>query len=219
VARRIRTLTVDRIGDLSDLCSSCAIWEGGPGALASCAPSDAREELARWVRDVRSEWGECGRIAYENGEPLGFVKYAPPRFFPQTSTMPAGAPDPDAVLLACLHVESEVRDAGLGKVLIQAALRDLVSRGERIVEAYAATDPTDQGTTPLMGVDFLLKQGFTVVRPHPATPLMRLELKMLATWTESVEAVLEALQLPRTVGERLPAPLATPLRSSEDVPR
>jgi GNAT superfamily N-acetyltransferase len=215
VARRILTLTVDRIGDLPDLCSSCAMWEGGSPALASCAPAAAREELARWVRDVRSAWGECGRIAYENGEPLGFVKYAPPRFFPQAVTMPAGPPDPDAVLLACLHVEPEVRDAGLGKVLVQSALRDLVSRGERIVEAYAAADPTDEGTTPLMGVDFLLKQGFTVVRPHPMTPLMRLELKTLVSWTESVEAVLEALQLPRRVGERVPAPLATPLRSDE----
>jgi hypothetical protein len=42
---------------------------------------------------------------------------------------------------------------------------------------------------------------------------MRLELKMLASWTESVEAVLEALQLPRRVRERVPAPLVNPMRS------
>jgi N-acetylglutamate synthase-like GNAT family acetyltransferase len=167
------------------------------------------------VRDVRSQWGECGRIAYENGEPLGFVKYAPPRFFPQVSMMPSGVPDEDAVLLACLHVEADVRDAGLGKVLLQATFRDLVSRGERVVEAYAASDAADRETTPLITMEFLLKQGFTVVRPHPTAPLMRLELKTLASWTESVEAVLEALQLPRPVGERVVAPLVNPMRSGE----
>jgi len=213
VARKIRTLTVERIGDLPDACSACAVWENAGTSPARCASGPAREELASWVRVVRSEWGECGRIAYENGEVLGFVKYAPPRFFPRAASMPSGVPDGDAVLLACLHVEPDVRDAGLGKVLLQAALRDLVSRGERVVEAYASSDPADRETAPLITMDFLLKQGFTVVRPHPTTPLMRLELKMLASWTDSVEAVLEALQLPRRVGERVPAPLVNPMRS------
>jgi GNAT superfamily N-acetyltransferase len=166
------------------------------------------------VARVGHAWGDCGRIAYENGEVLGFVKYAPARFFPEAASMPSGRPDDDAVLIACLHVEPEVRDAGLGKVLLQAALRDLVSRGERAVEAYAnSLEAPDRERSPLIPVEFLLRQGFTVVRPHPSTPLMRLELKSLATWTESVEAVLEALQLPRRVGERVPAPLVSPMRS------
>jgi GNAT superfamily N-acetyltransferase len=214
VARRIRPLTVDRIGDLPDPCSSCAMWESDGASVASCAPARAREELSAWVDAVRATWGDCGRIAYENREPLGFVKYAPPRYFPRAGSMPAGAPDPAGVLIACLHVHPDVRDAGLGKVLLQAALRDLVSRGERIVEAYAASDTADRERSPFMSVEFLLRQGFTVVRPHPVNPLMRLELKSLATWTESVEAVLEALQLPR-VGERVPAPLVSPMRTGD----
>jgi GNAT superfamily N-acetyltransferase len=214
VARRIRPLTVERIGDLPDPCRTCAMWETGGHRPVSCAPVQARDELARWVARVRSSWGDCGRVAYENGEVLGFLKYAPGRFFPQAAVMAAGRPDDDAVLVACLHVEPDVRDAGLGKVLLQAALRDLVSRGERAVEAYGVTgDVPDRDRSPLMSVEFLLRQGFTVVRPHPTAPLMRLELKSLATWTESVEAVLEALQLPRRVGERVPAPLVSPMRS------
>lgn len=183
-------------------------------AAASCAPARARDSLAAWVDEVRSEWGECGRIAYENKEPLGFVKYAPPRFFPQAASMAAGAPDDGAVLIACLHVAPDARDAGLGKVLLQAALRDLVSRGERAVEAYAASSVADRERSPFMTVEFLLRQGFMVSRPHPLNPLMRLELKSLATWTENLEAVLDALQLPR-VGERIPAPLVTPMRTEE----
>jgi GNAT superfamily N-acetyltransferase len=187
------------------------MWETGGRSVASCEPAAARDELAAWVGEVRANWGECGRIAYENGDPLGFVKYAPPRFFPQAASMPSGVPDEDAVLLACIHVEAGIRDGGLGKVLLQAALRDLVSRNERVVEAYAVSELADRERSPLMSVEFLLRQGFTVLRPHPVNPLMRLELKSLASWTESVEALLEALQLPR-VGERVPAPLVNPSR-------
>lgn len=209
MARRMRALTSDRVGDLPDPCSSCALWETGGREAPVCEPAVQRERFERWIDGVRAEWGECGRIAYENREPLGFVKYAPPRFFPQAISMPSGPPDPASVLIACVHAVPEARDDGLGKVLLQAALRDLVSRGEKVVEAYAATDAVDTERSPLMAVEFLLRQGFTVARPHAIYPLMRLELKSLATWTDNIEAVLDALQLPR-VRERVPATLVNP---------
>lgn len=207
MARRIRPLTVERVGDLPDPCSCCALWElSGTGAPA-CGPACDGAALEEWVSAVRSEWGECGLIVYQDGDPLGFVKYAPGRFFPRAGGMPSGVPDADAVLIACLHVMPDVRDVGLGKVLLQAALRDLVSRKEKAVEAYADADASDRERTPLMSVEFLLRQGFRVARPHPLYPLMRLELKSLATWTENLEAVLDAIKLPRRLGERVPAPL------------
>jgi len=215
LARRIRSLKVERIADLPDPCCACALWETGGRHPLRCEPAQARAELVAWVETVNAEWGRCGRIAYENGEPLGFVKYAPPRFFPHAAMMPSGAPDADAVLIACLHVEPDVRETGLDKVLLQAALRDLVSRGERVVEAYGSAGSAERELSPLMPVEFLLRQGFAVARPHPTTPLMRLELKSLATWTENIEAVLEALQIQRRVGERIPAPLVSPMRDKE----
>jgi len=127
--------------------------------------------------------------------------------------MPSGVPDDDAILIACLHVEAEARNSGIGKVLLQAALRDLVSRGEKVVEAYAATDAVDRSRTPLMTIEFLLRQGFAVARPHPVYPLMRLELKSLVSWTDNFEAVLEALQSPRRLKERVPAPLVNPSKT------
>lgn len=215
MARKIRPLTADRVADLPDPCSCCVEWETAGAPAPDCVPAEARAELVTWVGDVRAEWGDCGRIAYENGDALGFVKYAPPRFFPQARSMAAGVPDDGAVLIACLNVVADVEDAGLAKVLLQAALRDLVSRGERVVEAYAASESADPERRSLMTLDFLLKQGFEVVRPNPIRPLMRLELKTLASWTESVEAVLDALQLPRRVAERVPAPLVSPMTGGE----
>lgn len=210
MARRIRALTPDRIDELPGLCACCALWEGGSLASPECGEAADRERLVGWIAMVRSEWGDCGRVAFEDGEPLGLVKYAPPRYFPGLADMPAGLPSDDAVLVACLRVAGDARHAGLGKVLLQAALRDLTSRGEKVVEAYASADPLDREDSPLMSVEFLLRQGFTVSRPHPRFPLMRLELRSLVAWTDNLEAVLEALQLPRGVSERVPASLSVP---------
>ncbi len=208
MARRIRSLTPQRVADLPDSCGCCGFWESsgafGPGCGAPCDPALVRE----WVASVQREWGDCGRLAYVDGEAIGFAKYAPPRYFPQVQRMPAGLPSDDAVLLACLHVGPDVRHAGVGKVLVQAVLRDLASRGEKVVEAYAAVDAVDRKATPMMTVEFLLRQGFTVTRPHPSYPLMRLELKTLAAWTENIEAVLESLHLPALGRERMPEPAA-----------
>lgn len=208
MARRVKPLTVARVGDLPEPCCACALWEAAGVGAPACGPAHDRSALATWVAEVRSEWGDCGLVLYDGVTPLGFVKYAPGRFFPRAKTMPSGAPDDDAVLLACLHVDPEVCDVGLGKVLLQAALRDLVSRKEKAVEAYAATEAADRDRSPLMTLQFLLDQGFKVARPHPLYPLMRLEMKSLASWTDSLEAVLDAIQLPRSLGERVPAPLA-----------
>lgn len=207
MARRIRPLTAERVGDLPDPCSACALWEVSDVGALACGPANDCAALRDWVTTVRSEWGECGLIVYEDGDPLGFVKYAPPRFLPRAAAMPTGPPDDDSVLIACLHVVPDVRDIGLGKVLLQAALRDLVSRKEKYVEAYADAEGTDRERTPLMSLEFLLRQGFRVARPHPLYPLMRLELRSLAMWTESLEAVLDAMKLPRRMRERVPAPV------------
>lgn len=210
MARRIRALTPERVDDLPDGCGRCAFWESPEPAGPGCGSPASREAVREWVSGVLSDWGECGRIAYVDGEAIGFAKYAPPRYFPQVLVMPAGPPSEDAVLLACLHVQPDARHAGVGKVLVQAVLRDLVSRGEKVVEAYAAVDVIDRKASPMMTVEFLLRQGFSVVRPHPRYPLLRLELRTLAAWTENLEAVLESLQLPVLGRERAPEPLATP---------
>jgi GNAT superfamily N-acetyltransferase len=208
VTRKWRPLTTETVDDLVDSCPCCAYWESVAEADPTCGSTEDRERLVAWVETVLEDWGDCGRIAYEDGEVLGFVKYAPSRYLPQVRHMPAGPPSDDAVLLACLHVSREARSAGLGKVLLQAVLRDLATRKERALEAYGAAFAVDRDCTPFITVEFLLRNGFTVVRPHHRYPLLRLEMKSLAAWTDSIEAVLESITLPLRVPERAPQPLA-----------
>jgi len=208
MARRFKPLTPQRVDDLPGPCDCCTYWETVERLEPACGRACDRDALREWVRTVRHGWGDCGRVAYEDGEALGFVKYAPGSYFPQARNMPVGVPDADAVLLACIHVAPGSRRHGLGGVLLQAAMRDLAGRGERVLEAYAAAEHDASADSPMVTADFLLDHGFTVARPHPVYPLMRLELTTLAAWTDSLEAALAALQLPLRVGVRAPAPLA-----------
>lgn len=206
MARRFRPLTPDRIAELPPGCSGCVFWESAQPLPFECG-SACDPELARsWVAHVTTEWGDCGRIVVEDGKVLGFIKYAPAAFVPQSRNMPAGLPLDAAVLITCMHITPDARQRGLGKVLLQAALRELVSRGERTVQAYATVQHGSWDTSPMIGMEFLLRMGFTVARPHPSMPLMQLDLKSLAAWTENLESVLESLRIPLRVPAHTPMP-------------
>jgi ribosomal protein S18 acetylase RimI-like enzyme len=205
MARRFRPLTSDRLDDLPPQCVGCAFWESSERLPKLCGAVRDKELAAGWLDYVNAQWGECGRVAYEDGESFGFVKYAPAAYFPQAANFASGPPSEDAVLMACLHIDPDARHVGLGTTLLGAALRDLAGRGEKYVEAFAANDPGDIKRSPVVSVGFLLRQGFTVVRPHPEYPLLRLELKSLAAWTDNLEAALERMRLPIRIGSRVPA--------------
>ncbi|MEN6429918.1 MAG: GNAT family N-acetyltransferase [Coriobacteriales bacterium] len=204
--RRFRPLVAENASSLPPGCSGCAYWETDRRLPIECGAVCDIEAATAWVKQVNSEWGECGRVVVEDGEALGFIKYAPSLLVPQARHMPAGPPSEKAVLVCCMHIRPEARQRGLGKVLMQAALRDLVQRGERTVQAYATTRQGEFVTSPVVGVQFLIRMGCTVARPHPDYPLMQLDLRSLAAWTENLEAVLESLRIPLRVPARAPVP-------------
>lgn len=206
MARRFRPLTADLIETLPPGCSGCAFWETAEPLAPRCGQRCDTELARAWAERINAEWGACGRIAIDDGDVLGFIKYAPAAMVPQAQVMPAGAPDPRAVLIACMHIAPEARQRGLGRLMMQEALRDLATRGERTVQAYATTATGDYALSPVVGVQFLIRMGFTVAKPHPGMPLMQLDLRSLAAWTENLEVVLESLRLPLRVTRRQPVP-------------
>jgi GNAT superfamily N-acetyltransferase len=145
-------------------------------------------------------------VAWQDDEALGFIKFAPARYFPQSRHFAAGPIDPDMPMLACLHIRDDARRLGLGSVLLKAALRDLTLRGGRHVYAFAASPGIDVVSQPVVGVEFLLRNGFTVANPHPSYPLLKLDLRSLATWAENLDALLQALRIPLASPQRLPSP-------------
>ncbi|GJF34320.1 GNAT family N-acetyltransferase [Kitasatospora sp. NE20-6] len=192
MGRRLAPLTLDNLVDLPDGCRSCVFWELDP-VSARAAVEDGKAELEKegWISAVLLEWGSCGRIAYVDDVPAGFVLYAPPAYVPRSLAFPTSPVSPDAVQLMVSRVLPGYQRQGLGRVLVQTVVKDLMHRGVRAIEAFGAVGrPTPSCVLP---ADHLLAVGFKTVRPHHRYPRLRLESRTTLTWRSDVEGALERL--------------------------
>ncbi len=198
MSRRLARLTQDTLCDLPAAVRADVLWEVEPvrrHQLQDRPPAEAEAEKAAWVSQVLLEWGSCGRVAYVDEVPAGFVQYAPPGFFPGTSSFATAPLSEDAVQLATVAVFDEYAGAGLGRVLLQVMARDLVKRGGiRAVEAVASAGDGDPvGSCGPVPAEFLQRVGFRTARAHPTHPRMRLDLRTALTWREEVGTAWERL--------------------------
>ena len=103
----------------------------------------------------------------------------------------------------------EFAGGGLGRMLVQAAAKDLTRRGVRAIEAFGRATPAG-GRAAVGGcvlpADFLLAVGFKTVRPHHLFPRLRLDLRNALSWREDVEVALE-----RLLGSMNPEPVFRPV--------
>jgi GNAT superfamily N-acetyltransferase len=120
-------------------------------------------------------------------------------FFPGAEVMPTAPVGEDAVLLATVFVHPQHAGGGIGRMLMQSVVKDLIKRGGiRAVEAFGDTRAPRKGQPWVPGscvlpADYLLRVGFKTQRAHSRYPRMRLELKSAVTWRTEVEHALEKL--------------------------
>lgn len=223
MTRRLHDLTLAALDDLPAACRSCVFWEvAGADRGPSGDREKGREAKEAWWQATQLEWGTPGKAAYADGQLVGFATFAPGAHYP-TAVRLGGVSD-DALLLATLWVDPDYRAAGLARVLLQSVLSETHRRGERALEAYAsrgrsAGDGSD-ATGRRAGVgrcilpeDFLLANGFTVVREHYSTPRLRLDLRQTARWQESLSHALEGVAAALARRDRVPAPAARSVSS------
>lgn len=198
--RRLARLTLDTLADLPDEARCCVFWQLDPVRRARVERAgEAEGEKEAWLSRVLLDWGSCGRVAYVDGEAAGFVVYAPQTYFPGADAMPTAPVGEDAVLLATALVLPEHAGGGIGRMLMQSVVKDLINRGGiRAVEAFGDTRAPRQGqpvdhTSCVLPADYLLRVGFKTQRAHQRYPRMRLELKSAVTWRTEVEHALERL--------------------------
>jgi GNAT superfamily N-acetyltransferase len=208
MARRLVTLTGDVVEQLPRPCRTCLYWERAePPDRAAMGNGDADpvEALTRkqaWVSAQVHQTGPPGRLVLVDGTVAGYASFAP-----ATELVRRGPTSPrtssDALQLATVWVTPQLRGQGLGRLLVQAAIREALRLDLEAVEAYADRRWRDRGC--VLPVTWLLREGFVVHREAPRVPLLRLDVRRTARWAESLEAALEGLRL------HLPRPAPSPV--------
>jgi GNAT superfamily N-acetyltransferase len=192
MSRRIVNLTLDTLEDLPRRCRQCVFWELDPVSRdRAIERGDPGLEKEAWVSSTLLEWGSCGKLAYVDGVPAGFVMFAPPAYVPRGIAFPTSPVSPDAVLLMTASIDEAFVGQGLGRMLIQGLAKDLTKRDVKAVEAFADLAHTERAC--VVPADYLLSVGFKTVRPHHRWPRMRLELRTAISWKSDVEYALEKL--------------------------
>jgi hypothetical protein len=180
MSRRIVNITLDNLSDLPPKCRKCVFWELGPVSRARAEESgDPELEKESWVSSVLLEWGSCGKIAYVDGVPAGYMLFAPPQYVPRSIAFPTSPVSADAVLLMTAHLLSEFTGGGIGRMLVQAMAKDLTRHGVKAIEAFG--DRRWESPACMLPVDYLLAVGFKTIRPHHRYPRLRMELRTVLT--------------------------------------
>jgi len=154
-------------------CRYCLYWQTtGADSEGTVTPGAESKKLA-WWRQVSQEFGNCHKIVMSDSAPIGFIQYAPGRFFARAQTYIAGSPSPDAVFIACLYLDKATRGKGLGIQLLKELIADLKGKDQTAIETFARANSTDNPSGP---ADLYLRQGFKVKREKDGFTLLRLEL-------------------------------------------
>ena len=207
MGRKVSPLTVEALDLLPEPCRRCVFWELGADARPR-GSDDAGLQKEAWLSSLVLEWGPAGHVLTVDGTRAGYSLFAPARFLEQVGMQAARPVSRDAVLLATLAIQPEFEGQGIGRVLLQSMVRDLIKRKVRAVEAFA--DRAWTGRACHIPVAFLEACGFQVVREHPRYPLLRMDLRTVLRWRDAREAALEALRVPAAHPALRPVPTEPP---------
>lgn len=226
--RRPVPLTGQDVDRLPGRCADCVFWELGgrcpqprtPTVLGGIAPDTSAAERARPPRERKRAW--VSARTHEDGPPgarievtvdagagrdrphtAAFALFAPAaRYAPRGGGAPRSSPG--AMLLATVWVDETFRGHGLGRLLLQSALRETLRQDRPALEAYG--DRRFRERSCLLPATWLLHEGLSVHREHPRVPLLHLDVGRIATWADSLEhAWAEVLaHLPRPAGAPVP---------------
>jgi len=185
-SRRLRPMTAADLPLLPGSCARCNCWETSLIDLAAPADHVDRGEVkAEWAEAVTRHWGYCGVIAFADEEPIGHLTLAPAMYVPRLGTFATTPVGADAAVVMSAQVNAEWRGKGLGKQLVQSAASLVVRRDIRALEAVGTYQ---DGPSCMLPVGWLEAVGFQVVRPHPITPRLRMDLQSAVRWRTDLGA-------------------------------
>jgi GNAT superfamily N-acetyltransferase len=131
------------------------------------------EGKKRGMEELVDAGREPGLLAYEDGEPVGWISVAPREEFHQLVRSPQYRPadDEDGVWsIVCFTIDKPARGKGLRGVLLDAAVEHAFARGAKAVEGYAHKEKRDD----YMGdLELFVEHGFAPVRDKSKRVVVR----------------------------------------------
>jgi GNAT superfamily N-acetyltransferase len=119
-----------------------------------------------------------GLLAYRDGRPVGWVSVAPREEFGRIQRSPTLKPVDDKPVwsIVCFYMDRRERGAGVGTVLLAAAVQHAAEEGARIVEGYPVDPairkfPNAEAFTGV--VSMFERAGFREVARRGGRPIMR----------------------------------------------
>jgi GNAT superfamily N-acetyltransferase len=199
MARQLRPLASDDLAMLPAGCGACLFWELGTpapddravgvlvGAPREDPPARPADRKRAWVSSRVEAGAAPGRVAVVDGEVAGYALFGPSGAFARRRP-PVPAVSPNVVLLATAWVHPSRRDGGIGRLFVQAAMKEAIRHDLAAVEAYG--DRRFHERSCVLPAMWLLHEGFEVHREHPRTPLFRLDVRRTVRWADSLEHAL-----------------------------
>lgn len=171
---KIERVDKNNFQDIPNPCKQCLYWQtSGEFDEAKLKP-DMEKKKQEWFGKVEKEFGSCLKIAYLSGIPIGFVQYAPAKFFSRVGEYAAGLPSEGAIFIACLYIANkEARGKGLGAAMLKDLIAELKKRGFKAVETFARKSSENNPSGPLK---LYLKYDFKIKSDKDDFPLVHLEL-------------------------------------------
>jgi GNAT superfamily N-acetyltransferase len=183
VSRRIRPLTAADLDSLPDPCSVCTFWEAG---LIDLATSSEHTLIKRnWAEAVTARWGYCGVMAVNDGRIIGYLTMAPALYVPRLGAFATTPVSQDAAVVMSGRVVEEFRGKGIGRQLVQTAAAMVARRDIRALEAVGTYH---EGPSCMLPTSWLEAVGFVVIRQHPVTPRLRMDLQTTVRWRPDLAA-------------------------------
>ncbi|MFA9443881.1 GNAT family N-acetyltransferase [Egicoccus sp. AB-alg6-2] len=214
MSRRLVSLHGDVVEELPAHCRECLFWELGGRCPADGRSGDGAADWTQpltrkqaWASSLVQEGRNPGRVVKVDDEVVAHAVFGPAdAFAPRPALLPRVSPG--SLLLATVWVQPQWRGLGLGRLLVQAALKEAIRLDIGAVEAYG--DRRWRERACYLPATWLLHEGFEVHGEHPRIPLLRIDARRTLRWAESLEHALEEMlaHLPRRV--RAPVPVPSP---------
>ena len=157
---RIENVTNKNFGEIPNPCRYCLYWQTTGEYSETMLKPETEHQKKKWLNRVAKAFGNCIKLAHLNDAAIGFIQYAPAKFFPRTREYASGTPSDEAIFIACLHiVKKEERGKGFGTSMLKNLLAELRKGGRLKVETFARKS---SGDNPSGSVRLYLANGFEV---------------------------------------------------------